>query len=253
MTDNAPQRVAIVTGVLGGIGMACVEAFLDRDVAVVGVDLAGVDDTGLRALGRDDRLRLVTGDVAEEETWHLATKTAVEEFGGLDVVVNNAGTSGPLASVRDYPMEDFDEVMRVNVRSVMLGTKIGARALRDGRGAIVNIASIAGIRGSHNLAAYVASKHAVVGLTRLSAMELAPDIRVNAVCPSPTDTEMMRIAEAATDLDPVRARRALSSMIPMRRYGEPSEIAAMIAFLASDESSFTTGGVFSVDGGMSAT
>lgn len=246
-------RVAIVSGVLGGIGTAIARQFLDRGDVVIGIDLVGVDDAAVREYGHDDRRALVTGDVAEPETWRLAVKSAVEEFGGLDVVVNNAGMSGPFADIREYPLEDFDEVMRVNVRSVLLGTQFGAAAFRDGRGAIVNVSSIAGIRGSQHIAAYVASKHAVIGLTRLAAMELAPGIRVNAVCPSPTDTNMMRTAEVAANADdPALARRTMSAMIPMGRYGEPEEIAAMIAFLASDEASFTTGGVFSVDGGMSA-
>ena len=157
----------------------------------------------------------------------------------------------------DYDDAVFDEVMRVNARGVYLGLKHGALAMKaNGRGgAIVNVASVSGIGGGRFTTAYTASKHAVVGMTKIAAAELASSgIRVNAVCPAPTSTEMMFSMERTQSPpdDPEAVRRGMTRMIPMGRYGEPEEIAAVVLFLASSASSFMTGAAVPVDGGLKA-
>jgi NAD(P)-dependent dehydrogenase (short-subunit alcohol dehydrogenase family) len=149
--------------------------------------------------------------------------------------------------------ETFDRVMAVNARGVVLGMKHVAPEMSEG-GSIVNVSSVSGIGGGTNTLAYTASKHAVIGMTKLAAVELAPRrIRVNAVCPAPTATEMMfDLARAKSPNDIEGFRRSFEQNIPLGRYGEVEEVAAAIAFLASNESSFSTGAVLTVDGGMRA-
>jgi NAD(P)-dependent dehydrogenase (short-subunit alcohol dehydrogenase family) len=139
--------------------------------------------------------------------------------------------------------------MAVNVRGVWLGLKHVAPAMRTPGAAIVNTASIAGLRGSPNLGAYVASKHAVIGLTRTASRELASrGIRVNAICPAPIETNMVRALEAGA----TGARERLTATIPLRRFGEPEEVAALVAFLCSSDAAYLTGGLYTVDGGAMA-
>jgi NAD(P)-dependent dehydrogenase (short-subunit alcohol dehydrogenase family) len=148
----------------------------------------------------------------------------------------------------------FDHVMRVNARGVYLGLKHGARAMQAKGGAIVNLSSVSGLGGGRYTVAYTASKHAVIGMTKLAAAELAPrNNRVNAVCPAPTATEMMfEMERTQSPRDPELVRRAMTRIIPLGRYGEPDEIAAAVCFLASDAASFISGVALPVDGGLKA-
>jgi NAD(P)-dependent dehydrogenase (short-subunit alcohol dehydrogenase family) len=158
-----------------------------------------------------------------------------------------------VASIETYPLELFDRVMAVNVRGVFLGMRHAAPALRRrGGGAIVNLASVAGVTGDPNLSAYVASKHAVIGLTRCAAPAFGPQgIRVNAVAPSPVETRMMRAIETGLGgPQPELVRKLVIDRIPIGRYAEPDEVAALIAFLGSDEARFINGSVYTIDGGM---
>jgi len=173
----------------------------------------------------------------------------------VDCFFNNAGVLGAVKALVDYPEEIFDQVLAVNVKGVWLGIKTVAPLLRArGGGAIVNTASIAGLRGSRNLVAYTASKHAVVGLTRTAALELAPaGIRVNAICPSPIDTAMVRDLETgASPANPAAFHERLAATIPLRRYGQPEEVAALVTFLCSADADYLTGGIYTVDGGAMA-
>ena len=241
-------KVAIVTGAARGIGLAAVRRLVEDGAQVLAFDLP---ESGLEA--SHPQILPFEGDVAEAEDWRRAVELARTSFGRLDILVNNAGISGFIGPLVDYPVESFDQVMAVNARGVFLGMKHSAPAMEDG-GSIVNISSISGIGGGANTLAYTASKHAVIGMTKLAAIEFAPRrIRVNAVCPAPTATEMMfGLAREKSPDDLEGFRRSFEQHIPLGRYGEPDEVAAAIAFLASDQSSFSTGAVLTVDGGMRA-
>jgi NAD(P)-dependent dehydrogenase (short-subunit alcohol dehydrogenase family) len=245
---NLSGKVAIVTGAARGIGLATVDRLVEDGAQILALDLAGSELS-------DSHPSVVSieGDVAEPADWERAVALVLTRFGRLDILVNNAGISGFIGPLIDYPMDSFDRVMAVNARGVFLGMKHSAPAMENG-GSIVNISSISGIGGGANTLAYTASKHAVIGMTKLAAIEFAPRaIRVNAVCPAPTATEMMfGLAREKSPDDLEGFRRSFEQNIPLGRYGEPEEVAAAIAFLASDQASFSTGAVLTVDGGMRA-
>jgi NAD(P)-dependent dehydrogenase (short-subunit alcohol dehydrogenase family) len=256
MSNPFDGQVAIVTGAARGIGLAVVERLARDGADIVAIDLADapLDEcrAAIEALGR--RCVVSTGDVSQPDTWERAVAAAMAELGRIDVLVNNAGISGTIRPLLDYPVDAFDRVMAVNARSVFLGMKLVAPAMKEQGGAIVNISSISGLGGGRNIIAYTASKHAVIGMTKSAAMELAAHgIRVNAVCPSPTATDMVFTLErkhGADDLDAFR--RGFVQGVPLGRYAEPHEIAAAVAFLASREASFMTGAAVPVDGGDTA-
>ena len=249
------DRVIIITGAASGIGLATVDLFLTNGAKVVAFDN---NDDGLnrtfegRARGQ---LVCIAGDVANSANWKRAIDMADTEYGGVDLLFNNAGISGPLSSILTYPEADFDRVLAVNVRGVFLGIQhVGAVMKARGKGVIVNTSSIVGFTGGRNIHAYTASKHAVIGLTKSAAVELAPfNIRVNAVCPSPTATEMMfKLERDLAPDDPESIRAAFAANSPMNRYGEPAEVAGAVAWLCSDSASYVTGVALPIDGGMVA-
>jgi len=194
-------------------------------------------------------------DVADLESTRAYVQAAVERFGGIDVLLANAGIEGKVASIVDADPADFDRLMAVNVRGVWLGLKFAIPEMRKrGGGSIVITSSIAGVHGAAGLSPYVTSKHAVIGMMRSAALECAPfNIRVNTVNPAPVETRMMRSLEEG--LAPGKAEAAhamLASQIPLGRYGEPEDIARLMLFLASDDAAFLTGAVYMADGGRSA-
>ncbi len=249
-------RAALVTGAAKGIGLAAAEALARVGADVALFDLPGADLTAasdaVAAQGR--RSISILGDVSREADWSRALAATLEAFGRLDVLVNNAGISGPIGPLVDCSVEAFDQVHAVNTRGVFLGIRTCAEALAASRGAIVNVSSISGIGGGRNTVAYTASKHAVIGMTKLAAMEFADrGVRVNAVCPAPIATDMTAaLANQYRPEDPEGFARDFAKGIPLGRYGQPSEVADAIVFLAGDAASFITGAALPVDGGIRA-
>lgn len=246
------NKVAMITGASGGIGAAAARRFVAEGAQVLLVDL---DEAALRAVAGDSaQMHVWVADVSQPEPMAACVEAAVRRFGGLDIAVLNAGIEGEVKPIPDYDIATFDRVMAVNVRGVWLGLKycLPALAARGG-GSIVITSSVAGISGADNMSAYCASKHAVVGLMRTAALEgAAQNIRVNTVNPAPIDTRMMRSLEAGfMPAQPQAAKAVLAQRIPMQRYGTPDEVADLMLFLASDESRYCTGGIYTVDGGMS--
>ena len=253
-------RVAIVTGAAGGIGRAAARRLAEEGARVVAMDIPGgpggpLDDcvADLEAIGNG--VEAVTGDVRQSEDWARCVDAAKTRFGGVDALFKNAGIEGVVEPIETYPDEEFDRVLAVNVRGVFLGMKHCAAALRArGGGAIVNTASVAGLIGNPMVSAYIASKHAVLGLTKSAAIAFGPEqIRVNAICPSPVETRMMRsLEEGFAEGDPAEIKAMMEGLIPVGRYGEPEEIASLVAFLMSDEARFINGAIYTIDGGMTA-
>lgn len=248
-------KVALITGAGTGIGLAAARRFVAEGAKVM---LAGRRRALLSDLADElgtTNAAYATADVSQEEDNQTIVRLCVEKFGSLDVFLVNAGFEGAAAPLPDYPTDVFDEVMAINVRSVFLGLKHAIPAMRGAGGSIIITSSIAGLkaRGLGN-SAYVASKHAEIGMMRTAAMECAGDnIRINCVLPGPTDTQMMRSIEAnRSPGTPEKARDEVRAGIPLGRYGTPAEVANLILFLASDESSICTGGVYAADGGLSA-
>ena len=254
-------KVALITGATGGIGRAASRLFADEGARVAMVDL---DESALQELVESigaDRASYSVADVTDPDQSQAYVNAAAERWGGVDVYLANAGIEGQLSPITDYPIDVFDRVMAVNVRGVWLGIKYVMPVMRErGGGSIVVTSSTAGIGAGPDMSAYTTSKHAVIGLMRTAAMEGASQgIRVNTVNPAPIETRMMRSIEeqrvaAADDANVTveQTYRAASARIPLGRYGNPEEVARLMLFLASDDSSFCTGGVYMVDGGRSA-
>jgi len=247
-------KVALVTGAAGGIGLATAERLAAEGAALLLADLPGsaLEAAAEAARAAGARALAVSGDVTSEAEFQAFVERAERELGGFDLLVNNAGIEGVVAPIESYPLDVFDRVLAVNVRGVFLGLRFGGPALRRrGGGAIVNLASVAGVTGDPNLSAYIASKHAVIGLTRSGALAFGPSVRVNAVCPSPVETRMMRSLEAGMGgAQPELVKKFVTERIPAGRYAEPAEVAALIAFLGSDEARFINGSIYTIDGGM---
>jgi NAD(P)-dependent dehydrogenase (short-subunit alcohol dehydrogenase family) len=254
-------KVAVITGAAGGIGRAAARLFADEGarLALVDLDETALQDT-VRSIG-EDRASYTVADVTQPDQTQAYVNAAVNRWGGIDVFLANAGIEGTLSPIPDYPIDIFDRVMAVNVRGVWLGIKYVVPVMRQrGGGSIVITSSTAGIGGTPAMSAYTTSKHAVIGLMRTAALEGAPvGIRVNTVNPAPIETRMMRSIEemrvAGLDDSAVtveQAKQSFAVRIPLQRYGNPEEVANLMLFLASDESSFCTGGVYMVDGGSSA-
>ena len=250
-------KVVALTGAAGGIGREAALRFAAEGASVVAVDLPGAElDETVRLVASAGGTAIAVGaDVRDEAQVKAFIAAAIDTYGGLDALVNNAGIEGQVAPLTDTDVAHFDNVLAVNVRGVFLGIKHGAPAIAArGGGAIVNLSSVAGLGGTPGIVAYGASKHAVIGITKTAAMEFAPaQIRVNAICPSPVETRMMRALEQGMSPDDPEAVHALmAASIPLGRYGEPSDVAALMLFLCSDESSFLSGAAIPIDGAMRA-
>ncbi|RUQ23979.1 glucose 1-dehydrogenase [Peribacillus cavernae] len=253
---NLDGKVAVITGGAGGIGIKTAEYFLKAGANVVVVDLIEETlDKAKSALNTFGDIITIKADVSQESDVKNYVKKAVDHFGKIDIFFNNAGIEGKIAPLVDQSVEDFDKVINVNVRGVFLGLKYVLPVMMEqGHGSIINTSSVAGLEGSPNLSPYITSKHAVVGLTKAAAIEAASaNVRVNSIHPSPINTRMMRsIEEGFNPGQAESAQQAFSQGIPLGRYGEASDIAKLVLFLASDDSAFISGSQYRIDGGMGA-
>lgn len=255
MTDmqRFTDKVAVVTGAAGGFGEAIARRFADEGASVVvaDVDEAGADRVANAIRDGGGEAQAVRTDVSSAEDVERMIAAAVDKFGGLDVLVNNAGVAHRGMMLADLPEEEYDRVFDTNTKGVYLGVKYAVPALRErGGGTIVNTASIGAVSPRPMLTAYNATKGAVITMTRGLAVELASfKIRVNAVNPVAADTAFMRGVYGSEMSD--RAREALIANIPLGRLTEPRDVAAAVLFLASDEAEFLTGVCLDVDGGRS--
>jgi NAD(P)-dependent dehydrogenase (short-subunit alcohol dehydrogenase family) len=249
------ERVALVTGGGGAIGGAAALRFAAEGAAVVVADrdAARAQQLSARVVAAGGRAVAVACDVGEPAGAEAAVDAAVQTFGGLDAVFNNAGVSGVRAPVQELDVAAFDELMRINLRGVFLVLRASLRAMIVvGRpGAIVNMSSsMAGWDVLDGGAAYAASKHGVLGLTRTAALDAAPHgIRVNAVCPGVVQTTL-GVPALGDDADGAAQLGRFAARIPLRRLGQPADVAAVTAFLASDDARHVTGAALLVDGGQ---
>jgi len=239
-------KVAIITGAGSGIGWAVARRFAAEGARVVCADISGQQREIADLLG--DVAVPVSVDVTKAADVQRMVATAVDSFGGVDILLNNAGFGGPLEPLADIDEAVFDKLLAINLKGVFLGMKYAIPVMLDaGGGAIVNTASASGLVGWRDLSCYAAAKAAVVQMTKSAALDYAKTgVRINAICPGMTYTGM---AGAKPDAE-VPPGDYLPT--PMARWGEPSELASAALFLASDEASFITGAALAVDGGYSA-
>ena len=246
-------KVALITGGAGGMGSAAAKLFTDEGAQVFLVDREAADlDRVVGEIGGEHAAGMAA-DVTDPAQVEAYTRAATDRFGGVDVVLLNAGITGPNTLLESYPLDVFDQVMSVNVRAVWLGLKAAIPHLKQrGSGSIVMTSSIQGLSAMPGTSAYTTSKHAIVGMMKGAGLELARhNIRVNAIHPGFADTPMMhRIHQSSPAPDAVEA--ALSATVPMRRYATAREIAYLMLYLASDESSYCTGASYPIDGGFLA-
>jgi 3alpha(or 20beta)-hydroxysteroid dehydrogenase len=237
-------KVALITGAAGGSGAATARAFAEEEALVAVADVA--EEAGEKLVAElDDRATYLNLDVTSEDDWAAAISEVDRRFGRLDALINNAGILR-FGGVDGTSLDDYMSVINVNQVGTFLGMRAAVPVMRSsGGGSIVNVSSVEGIRGSGGLVAYCASKFAVRGMTKSAAVELGPSgIRVNSISPGVVDTPMVR----AQGLDGMDLDR-LFGKIPAGRVGTPEDIANLMVFLASDESSYFTGADFVVDGG----
>ena len=248
-------KVAVVTGGGNGIGRAVSLGFARHGAKVVVVDRdAEAGEAVAAEIGKGGAV-FRRADVTRSADVQAYVQAALDAFGAIDCFHNNAGIEGRVAPTAEYDEAAFDAVMGVNAKGVFLGLRhVLPVMIRQGRGAVVNTASVAGLVGTVGMPAYVASKHAVIGLTKVAAGEVGPlGIRVNAICPGPIATRMVRdIARQVSPNNPEGVEERYAASIPLRRYGTAEEVANLVLFLCSDLAGNVTGAQYVVDGGRTA-
>lgn len=243
----------MVTGAAGSLGLASTEQMLVEGAKVLLVDRTNPQLTeAVQPLAKySDRFALCAANVSDAVETRKYLDAAVNTFGKVDILFSNAGISGVVAPIAQYPDELFDQVMAVNVRASFLAIKYAQPLMNDG-GSIIVTSSVVGVTSDPGICAYATSKHAVIGLVRTAAKELAGrNIRVNVVAPGPIDNSFQKnIEDGITEATGRDGTKVLDSIIPLHRHAKAEEVAKMVLFLASNESSFSTGSVFMADGGM---
>ena len=247
------DKVAIITGGAGGIGKATAKLFLEEGARVM---LVGRTESKLKKAVdefNDPKVAYSVADVSKANDTRGYVKNTIASFGKIDIFFNNAGIEGTSRPIADYPEDVFDQVIDINLKGVWLGCQQVIPKMTVG-GSVIITSSVAGLKGFRGLGAYTASKHAVVGIMRVAALEFADKkIRVNTIHPGPVNTRMMRAIEK--DISPNKheeAKKGFEAGVPMGRYAEANEIAELVLFLASDESKYITGSTQVIDGGMTA-
>ncbi len=251
MSGRLKDKVAIVTGGATGIGEAICKKFVAEGAKVIvcGLPADPVEQVVKEIRQDKGEAEAFEGDVSEAGTAEACVKKAIDAFGRLDVLVNNAGTFQTVASTENFPVDDFDYMMKMNTRSAFLMTKFALPHLQTTKGNIISTGSEAGTIGQPDCSPYGGSKGFMIAFTRGVALEqIKHGVRANVVCPGPTDTQWHD-----TDVSPmtVEMEQDILKGTPMGRHGNPEEIANVFAFLASDEASFVTGALYFVDGGIS--
>jgi NAD(P)-dependent dehydrogenase (short-subunit alcohol dehydrogenase family) len=249
--DFTGKRV-LVTGGTRGIGRAAVEAFLEAG-ARVAVNGRTEESTAaaIDTIGANENLVAAPGDVADPSGCEAIVNTALEYFGGLDVLVNSAGVASN-SPIEETDEATWDQMLDVNLKGTFFCIQAALPALRKSHGNIVNLASDAGLVGDPNLIVYCASKGGVVNMTRAMALKFAPRVRANCVCPGYVDTDMVRRDGIDRASDPFAAEQALIDAAPLKRIASAAEIATAILYLASADARFVTGAAFQIDGGTTA-
>ena len=240
----------VITGGAGSVGLASAKALAEAGATIMLVDrdIAALEKAA-DSIGANNTL-VVAADISKTSEVQAFVKQAAESWGKIDVVFANAGISGTNASVADFPEDIFDDVLDVNVRGTFLTLKHAIPHIRDG-GSIVVTSSIMGVRTRPGTVGYITSKHALIGMVRCMARELAGrNIRANIIAPGPLENEFQQtIEDRVSAAMGVNATEMLNNMIPLGRHGTAEEISRAVLFLASDQSSFTTGAVLMADGG----
>jgi NAD(P)-dependent dehydrogenase (short-subunit alcohol dehydrogenase family) len=249
-------KVAVVTGAAGVIGTATLRLLAERGARIVAIDRREQDlRAAIEGLPASARAMAIAADVTDEDEVAGYVRATVEKFGAIDAFYNNAGIEGDIKPITEYSLESFRRVLDVNVVGVFLGMKhVLPVMLKANKGSIINTASIAGLMGSPHLAVYSASKHAVIGLTKSAAWECTgTGVRVNCVCPGLIESRMLSaIIEGRNPGNAPVPNDRIVDRVPARRLGQASEVASIVAFLASDEASYVSGSAYTVDGGRTA-
>lgn len=257
MNNSLVGKIALVTGGGSGIGQAACKAFAQAGAQVMVVDINGAaaeaTAEAVRALG--GAAHAVAADVSQSADVQRYVAATLSAFGRIDVFFNNAGIEGQVSPLAEYDEANWDNVIAINLKGTFLGLRhVLPVMIRQQSGSIINSASVAGTVGAPGMAAYSASKHAILGLTRTAAGEVGRQgVRVNAICPGPIQTRMMQsLAEQLNPAEPVAVVRANTARNPLGRYGEPDEVARVVVFLASDDAAYVNGAAWMIDGGRTA-
>jgi len=249
--NRLKDKTAVITGGAGGIGMATAKLFLEEGAKVMLVDLREGDlKEAVKTLDSPNAF-YCAADVSRLVDVKTYTNEAISKLDKVDIFFNNAGIEGNFFPIEEYPEDIFDKVIAVNLKGVWLGCQVMIPKMANG-GSVIITSSVAGLKGFKGLGAYVASKHATIGIMRTAALEFADKkIRVNTIHPGPVDNRMMRaIEQDISPEDPKEAKQGFENVIPFGRYAESEEIGKLVLFLASDDSKYITGTTNIIDGGM---